>query len=79
MCCNCPIVSVDVGDVRDVVDSTTGCFLTNYDAVELAHAIDDVLKLDTRTKATHKMKKYSLDRIANQVHKVYKKVINDDN
>ena len=79
MCCNCPIVSVDVGDVRDVVATTTGCFVTSYDAVELAHAMNDVFKLNKKTEGIHKMKKYSLDRIANQVLQVYKKVINDDN
>ena len=76
MYCNCPIVSVDVGDVRDVVaTTTTGCFVTSYDTMELTHAMYDVLKLDTRTEGTHEMKKYSLDRIANQVLKVYKSTL----
>ncbi len=35
MACNCPIVSVDVGDVRDVIQYTDQCHICGYDAREI--------------------------------------------
>ena len=38
--CGCPVVSVDVGDVKERVQLVNGCFVsTNYDEVELARGI----------------------------------------
>lgn len=36
MACNCPVVSTDVGDVRSVIGNTAGCYVTSYDAKDIA-------------------------------------------
>jgi teichuronic acid biosynthesis glycosyltransferase TuaC len=36
MACNCPIVSTDVGDVREMFLNTRGCFLTTFDVSDIA-------------------------------------------
>ena len=38
--CGTPIVSVDVGDVREVTAGIEGCYITSYDVHDVAHAID---------------------------------------
>lgn len=34
--CGCPIVSTDVGDVREVIGGVNNCFLTSYEATDVA-------------------------------------------
>ena len=39
MACNCPIVSTDVGDVREIIENIDGCYISNFDATELSEKI----------------------------------------
>ena len=43
MACDLPIVSVDVGDVREVIAGTRDCYLSGDDAGELAARLIDVV------------------------------------
>ncbi len=43
MACNIPIVSTDVGDVKDVIANTKGCYISSYDPKEFAHSIKKAL------------------------------------
>ncbi|MFZ4583306.1 MAG: glycosyltransferase, partial [Paludibacter sp.] len=49
MACNCPIVSVNVGDVEEVIKDTLGCYVTSYDVRELSQKIEIALDLVERT------------------------------
>ena len=75
MSCNCAIVSVDVGDVNSVIGKTENCYVTAYNSEELSQCIDTILALDERTKGRENIEKYSLDKIAIRVFKIYKKVV----
>jgi glycosyltransferase involved in cell wall biosynthesis len=53
LACNCPVVSVDVGDLRERISSITGCFLCENDspatiASALAKAIDSKEHFESR-------------------------------
>src|SRR4030042_595614 len=48
MACNCPIVSTDVGDVRELIENLKGCFITSFDPTDVANKI--ILALDFRDK-----------------------------
>ncbi|MCG8309277.1 MAG: glycosyltransferase [Cytophagales bacterium] len=39
MACNCPIVSTNVGDVKEIIDDTEGCLICNNDPKEISNAI----------------------------------------
>jgi glycosyltransferase involved in cell wall biosynthesis len=39
MACNCPVVTTDVGDVRKILGSTKGCFITGYDPLDVSGKI----------------------------------------
>jgi glycosyltransferase involved in cell wall biosynthesis len=43
MACDLPVVSVDVGDVADVIGGAANCHVCGHDADELARALVDVL------------------------------------
>jgi len=40
MACNCPDVSTDVGDVKDVVHGVNGRYVTTFDPVEIEGCIE---------------------------------------
>ena len=74
MACNCPIVSVSVGDVPQVIESVEGCFLTTYAAEDVAEKINMVLEFGQRTKGRERLMELKLDleSVAERVRNVYK-------
>lgn len=49
MACNLPVVSVDVGDVADVVGDTDGCVVCRFDAAAVAEGLKAALNKEGRT------------------------------
>jgi teichuronic acid biosynthesis glycosyltransferase TuaC len=49
MACNCPIIATDVGDIREVVNNTTGCFVTGFSPLEIADGLRQALTNRKRT------------------------------
>jgi glycosyltransferase involved in cell wall biosynthesis len=74
MACNCPIVSTDVGDVREVVRGTSGCFLTERNAADVAAKIETVFSLSSRTNGREHIRHLDNRKIAGEVFKVYQDV-----
>ena len=56
MACNSPIVSTDVGDVKEVIANTKNCYLTSYDPKEIAVKINKVLDFGKRTNGRENIK-----------------------
>lgn len=75
MACNCPIVSTDVGDVQEVIGDTMGCFITDYDAPEIAERLKESLSAPIRTNGRKKITSFDNQRIAELVMQVYKKAV----
>jgi len=81
MACNCPIVSTDVGDVREVFGKTEGCFITGLDPSEVADKIKKALEFANvrgRTQGRQRIVELGLDsdNIAQRIVEVYKEVLN---
>jgi glycosyltransferase involved in cell wall biosynthesis len=72
MACNCPIVSVDVGDVKEILGNTEGCFITSYDPADVAEKINMALDFEGRTKGRKKIGHLESSIIAGKVMEVYK-------
>ena len=77
MACNCPIVSTDVGDVKELIGNTEGCYITSYDPEDVAENIKIALELGKRTKGRDRIIFMGLDSdsTAKKIINSYKKVI----
>ncbi len=77
MACNVPVVSVDVGDVGDVVRATGGCFVSSYDVDDVADKLKRALSFNGRTTGREDIEKKGLflESIANQLLNVYRNIM----
>lgn len=73
MACNCPIVSTDVGDIQQITGTTKGCFITSFNATDIAEHLNTALKFGSRTKGREQIKALGLDSdvIAGKIIKLY--------
>ena len=77
LACDCPIVSVDVGDVKERLDGVVGCYVAQTrDAKELSDLLQKVLIFKGRTKGREKITSDKFDNalIAQQLNKLYKQI-----
>jgi len=79
MACNCPIVSVPVGDVREIMSDTDGCKICSYDIEDVADKLSMAFEFGKRTDGRQKIIELGLDSetVARRILEVYSKTIND--
>jgi glycosyltransferase involved in cell wall biosynthesis len=75
MACNCPIVSVDVGDVIEVIDNTEGCYICSYDPKDVAEKIVLALNLVSRTKGRITIKHLNEEIITKKILNLYQEIL----
>jgi len=78
MACNCPIVSTDIGDVREVVRNTKGCYITSFDPNDVAEKIKMALNFGKRTNGRDHIKHLEINVIAKKIINVYEEILNID-
>ncbi|MCK8494900.1 MULTISPECIES: glycosyltransferase [Spirosoma] len=74
LACNCPVVSTDVGDVRTVIQSIQGCYITTYDPVDVADKLRLVLNNPQPIKAREHIPQFDSRLIAQQINAVYQQL-----
>jgi teichuronic acid biosynthesis glycosyltransferase TuaC len=77
MACNIPIVSTDVGDVKDVLNSTDGTYICSFDPDDVAEKIRFALEFGKRTNGREKIGHLGNRVIAEKIYKVYKEAIGE--
>jgi glycosyltransferase involved in cell wall biosynthesis len=75
MACNLPVVSVDVGDVREVIGKAENCFVVSKDPSEIAERIIKILDSGERSNGREYIKPLSMEIIAKRTIDVYKAVL----
>ena len=80
MACGCPIVSTDVGDVRELTAGIAGCYVaSSREPSELAALLREALRFakNGRTDGRQRLieKGYTNDRIARQLMEIYTSVL----
>jgi len=76
MACNLPIVSTDVGDVKEVIGCTEGCYLASFAPEDVAEKIGKVLDFGGRTNGRNKIKYLEINTIAKRIILAYQDVLN---
>ena len=76
MLCGCPIVSVDVGDVKDMISGTDGCFIACREPADIADKLLRIFELRERTDGRNRIIQSGLDLsdIARRIQTVYEDV-----
>jgi teichuronic acid biosynthesis glycosyltransferase TuaC len=75
MACNCPIVATDVGDIREVIGDTAGCYVTSFDPKDVAEKIRMALDFGQRTLGREKIGHLDNQLIADRILEVYQEVL----
>lgn len=77
MTCGTPVVSVNVGDVNDMINGVDGCYMALYDADDIAAKLRQAIEFRGKTNGPQRIveRKLSNELIANQIIAIYKKVI----
>jgi len=75
MACNLPIVSVDVGDVAEVIAGLPGCYLAEQTVDDLADKIARALAFGRRTSGREVIARLSLDGTADGIIALYDDVL----
>lgn len=76
MACNLPIVSVDVGDVSQIIGTTEGCFICERDPIDIASKVRQVFEWGKRTNGAEVIQKANSNWGADLVLSLYYQVLN---
>ena len=77
MACTLPIVSTDVGDVRQVIGTTDNCVLADASPEDIARGIEQVLDTGRRTNGRESIVSLSAEVIGQRVLDIYTSVLED--
>lgn len=79
MACGTPIVTVDVGDVKNVIGETLGCYIADYDATDVANKVQKAMAFKGKTNGRIRIEEIGLsnERIAKKLIQLYYKLIED--
>jgi hypothetical protein len=75
LACETPVVSVQVGDVPELLQGLPGCAVCERDPSALAEAVQSAIESGRNADLRERVKQYSRDRIAREVLRVYEQTI----
>jgi len=75
LACDLPVVSVDVGDVRMLIEGIEGCYLCERTPEDMARKLRLVLDRNQRIEGRKAVRALSLDAIAERICEVYHDVV----
>lgn len=74
LACGCPVVSVDVGDVKDVIAGVENCYIAERNAQDIANKIKLVLQQNKRINGKEIVEKFDINEIAKQLSQLYQQI-----
>lgn len=74
LACGCPVVSVDVGDVKDVIAGVENCYIAERNPQDIANKIELVLQQNKRINGKEIVEKFDINEIAKQLSQLYQQI-----
>ena len=76
MACNLPIISTDVGDVKEVINDTRNCFVVSFSENIIAEKLESIYSNRERSNGREKINHLRNDVIAKKIIRIYEKILN---
>jgi glycosyltransferase involved in cell wall biosynthesis len=78
MACNLPIISTDVGDVKEIIIGSQNCFIVNYSKEEISEKLKLIYNNRQRSDGRERIKYLSDDIIAKKIITLYNRVLSNN-
>ena len=75
LACNLPVISTDVGDVRERIHGIDNCFITTLDKNDIAEKILITIKCNKKNNSREKLLNIKEDIIADRIIQIYKNTL----
>lgn len=75
LACGCPVVSVEVGDVKDLIGDVEGCYMAERNAQDIANKIELVLQQNQRINGKEIVARFDNKTIADKLISLYTQVL----
>lgn len=75
MACNLPIVATDVGDIREVIEATPGCYVAEPTVEAFVDRLDSILKDRSRTNGRAAVQRFDPTIVTEQLIQVYEDAV----
>lgn len=75
MACNLPIVSTEVGDVKEIIGSTEGCYLTTYDTEDVSVKLTKAIEFKKKTNGRQNIAHLDSELIAMKISGLYSEIV----
>ncbi len=75
MACNCKIVAVAVGDIEEIIGTTQGCYVTDFNPTTIAHALQDALQTTVTPNGRSHISHLNAEVIANKLTNIYTTIV----
>lgn len=77
LACNCPVVSVNVGDVEELLQGVEHCRIVEREVDEIAKSVSELLNLNQRSSGSKKIKNSGLEGmyVASTIKDLYQNII----
>lgn len=75
MASNCPIVATDVGDVKEIIANTKGCYLVDYEPQEVAEKIRMALEFGSPTTGREDISHLEINKVAKKIITIYESAL----